>query len=330
MGRIMKILVLGAAGMIGRKLIERLLDVGKLRGAAISAIHGFDMVEGQFDYSGQIELSMSAGDISNAPTISDLVEPRPDVIFHLAAIVSGEAESDFQKGYRVNLVGTQNLFSAVADLLNYVPRIVYASSIAVFGAPFPEAIGDEFHTTPLTSYGTQKAIGELLLTDYSRKGLFDGIGIRLPTIVVRPGKPNLAASGFFSNIIREPLSGLPAELPVSSDVMHWMASPRSAIGFCVRAAEIDGDKVGPRRNLTMPGLAITVGEMIESLAQVAGNDTAALIERKPNATISEIVATWPRNFDASRAESLGFVAEKTFEEIIHAHIDDELGGQLPS
>lgn len=325
----MKILVLGAAGMVGRKLIEHLLSAGHLRGEPITAIHGFDVVEGSFDYSGTINLSLSAGDVSEVATIDALIEPRPDVVFHLAAIVSGEAEADFEKGYRVNLVGTQNLFDAVAAIDGYVPRIVYASSIAVFGAPFPQSIGDEFHTTPLTSYGTQKAIGELLLADYTRKGLFDGIGMRLPTIVVRPGKPNLAASGFFSNIIREPLSGLPAELPVATDVMHWMASPRSAIGFCIQAAEIDGEKVGPRRNLTMPGLAITVGEMIAALENVAGPDASALVQHKPDETIAKIVATWPRNFDASRAEALGFVAEKSFEQIIQIHIDDELDGQLP-
>ena len=157
----------------------------------------------------------------------------------------------------------------------------------------------------------------------------DGSGISLPTIVVRPGKPNLAASGFFSNIIREPLVGRPATLPVSDDVRHWMASPRSAVGFCIHAAEIDGNDIGPRRNLTMPGLSITVGEMIDALARVAGQDTAALIERKPDATISDIVAGWPRNFLAARAQSLGFVAEQTFDEIIQAHIEDELGGSIP-
>lgn len=328
MGSVMKILVLGAAGMVGRKLIEHLLASRNLRGETITAIHGFDVVEPQFDDAGSIKLSTSSGDISDSETIKSLVNTKPDVIFHLAAIVSGEAESDFEKGYRVNLVGTQNVFDAVAAMDGYAPRIVYASSIAVFGAPFPEAIADDFHTTPLTSYGTQKAIGELLLTDYTRKGLFDGIGIRLPTIVVRPGKPNLAASGFFSNIIREPLSGKSAELPVSKDVMHWMASPRSAVGFCIQAAEIDGGKVGPRRNLTMPGLAITVGEMIEALERVAGKSVAALIEHKTDAVISEIVANWPRNFEAKRAEKLGFAAERTFEEIIQAHIDDELGGQI--
>ena len=325
----MKILVLGAAGMIGRKLIERLLQDGKLRGSAITAIHGFDVVEGSFEPTDGVDVTVSAGDISDAATVDALVDGQPDVIFHLAAIVSGEAESDFEKGYRVNLRGTQNLFDSIISRSDYCPRVVYASSIAVFGAPFPEAIEDDFHLTPLTSYGTQKAIGELLLADYTRKGHMDGVGLRLPTVVVRPGKPNLAASGFFSNIIREPLSGQPAVLPVSEDVMHWMASPRSAVGFCVHAAEIDGESIGPRRNLTMPGLAITVGEMIAALENVAGAETAGLIERKADATISGIVANWPRNFVAERAEALGFSSEKTFEEIIQAHVEDELGGKLP-
>ncbi|MEP1209624.1 MAG: D-erythronate dehydrogenase [Rhizobiaceae bacterium] len=326
----MKILVMGAAGMIGRKLIERLVQDGQLRGSAISAIHGFDVVEASLDETGSIDVTVSAGDIADAATVDALVAVQPDVIFHLAAIVSGEAESDFEKGYRVNLAGTQNLFNAVIARSDYCPRVVYASSIAVFGAPFPEAIDDEFHLTPLTSYGTQKAIGELLLADYTRKGHVDGIGLRLPTIVVRPGKPNLAASGFFSNIIREPLSGQPAVLPVSEDVMHWMTSPRSAVGFFIHAAEIDSEKIGPRRNLTMPGLAITVGGMIAALENVAGAKTASLIEHKTDATISGIVANWPRNFVADRAESLGFAAENSFEDIIRAHVDDELDGQLPT
>ena len=326
----MKILVLGAAGMIGRKLIERLFKDGSLRGQPIAAIHGFDVVEAAIEGGGSIALSTSAGDLSDGAAVDALFDARPDVIFHLAAIVSGEAESDFEKGYRVNFVGTQNVFDAVVRRSDYTPRVVYASSIAVFGAPFPEAIDDAFHLTPLTSYGTQKAIGELLLADYTRKGLMDGVGLRFPTIVVRPGKPNLAASGFFSNIIREPLAGKAAILPVSTDVMHWLASPRSAVGFCIHAAEIDGDEVGPRRNLTMPGLAITVGEMIAALERVAGAKTAALIEHKTDPVISSIVANWPRKFVASRAESLGFAAEKSFDEIIHAHVEDELQGVLPA
>ncbi len=324
----MKILVLGAAGMVGRKLIEKLLATGKLRGEAITSIHGFDIVAASLSSPAGISVTVSAGDISDAATTAALIADRPDVIFHLAAIVSGEAEADFGKGYRINMDGTRHLFDAIAAIDNYTPRVVYSSSIAVFGVPLPDPIGDTHHLTPLTSYGTQKAIGELLLSDLTRRGMMDGVGLRLPTIVVRPGKPNLAASGFFSNIIREPLAGKPAVLPVSRDVMHWMASPRSAVGFCLHAAEIDGAEIGPHRNLTMPGLAITVGEMIEALGRVAGKDAVELIEEKPDETIISIVDNWPRNFQADRAESLGFRAERNFDEIIKAHIDDELGGSL--
>jgi nucleoside-diphosphate-sugar epimerase len=254
------------------------------------------------------------------------------VIFHLAAIVSGEAEADFEKGYRVNLDGTHVLFEAIrrAGPPAYTPRVVFTSSIAVFGAPFPEQIGDEFFTTPLTSYGTQKAIDELLLADYSRRGFFDGIGIRLPTICIRPGRPNKAASGFFSNILREPLAGQEAVLPVDEDVRHWHASPRAAVGFLVHAATIDLSPLGTRRNLTMPGLSATVGEQIAALRKVAGEGAARLIRHAPDPTIAGIVAGWPRRFDPSRALALGFRAETSFEEIIRVHIEDELGGSLPA
>ena len=190
-------------------------------------------------------VDLHAGDFAVPGAAEKLIADRPDVIFHLAAIVSGEAEADFDKGYRINLDGTRVLFEAIRLAGGgYKPRVVFTSSIAVFGAPFPEAIGDEFFTTPLTSYGTQKAIGELLLADYSRRGFFDGIGIRLPTICVRPGKPNKAASGFFSNILREPLAGKEAVLPVSEDVRHWHASPRAAVGFLLHAASMDLAAVG--------------------------------------------------------------------------------------
>ncbi|TIP36178.1 MAG: NAD-dependent epimerase/dehydratase family protein, partial [Mesorhizobium sp.] len=210
----------------------------------------------------------------------------------------------------------------------FAPRLVFTSSIAVFGAPFPDVIPDEFHPTPLTSYGTQKLISEALLADYSRRGVFDGIGIRLPTICVRPGRPNKAASSFFSGIIREPLSGQEAILPVPRSVLHTHASPRSAVNFLIHAAEIDGDKVGPRRNLTMPGVAVTVGEQIEALARIAGAEVVKRIREQPDETIWAIVRGWPTRFEARRSRELGFVAEKNFDEIIRAHIEDELDGKI--
>jgi len=263
-----------------------------------------------------------ACDLTNPGVAEQLVADRPGIILHSAAVVSGEAETDFDKGYRINVDGTIYLFEAIREA-GYQPRVVFTSSIAVFGSPFPEVIGEEFFTTPLTSYGAQKAIGELLLADYTRKGFFDGIGIRLPTICVRPGKPNRAASGFFSGIIREPLNGQEAILPVPETVRHWFASPRSAIGFFFRAAEIDGELVGPRRTLSMPGLSVTVGQMIESLRRCAGDERVNLIRRSPDPTIMRIVEGWAQALDASRAAQLGFEAETNFDEIIRAHIEDE-------
>jgi nucleoside-diphosphate-sugar epimerase len=259
-----------------------------------------------------------------------LVAGRPDVIFHLAAIVSGEAELDFNKGYRINLDGTRMLLDAIRLIGDgYKPRVVFTSSIAVFGAPFPDAIGDEFFHTPLLSYGTQKAIGELLLADYSRRGFMDGIGIRLPTVCIRPGLPNKAASGFFSNILREPLAGKEAVLPVSEEVRHWHATPRSAVGFLLHAATMDLAAAGSRRNLTMPGLSATVGEQIAALKRVAGERVAARIKRAPDPFIMGIVDGWPRNFEAKRARQLGFTtAENSFDDIIRIHIEDELGGKF--
>ncbi len=325
----MQILILGAAGMVGRKLTERLVNEGQVSGNAITGMTLHDMIMPQTP-SVTFPVETLASDISYPGEAEKLIASRPDVIFHLAAIVSGEAEANLEKGYRINLDGTRYLFDAIRHASNgYRPRVVFTSSIAVFGAPFPDAIGDEFFLTPLTSYGTQKAIGELLLADYSRRGFFDGVGIRLPTICVRPGAPNKAASGFFSSIIREPLNGREAVLPVPVDVRHAHASPRSAVNFLVHAANLDTAKVGPRRNLTMPSVSVTVAEQIDALRRVAGERFVARIRHEADPEIMHMVAGWPRRFDARRAESLGFQAEKSFDEIIKIYIEDELGGSLP-
>ena len=325
----MHILIIGAAGMVGRKLAERLAKDGHLGGPEITKATLHDVVVPTAPQGAKFTSTTLASDFSLPGEAAKLVAGKPDVIFHLAAIVSGEAEQDFDKGYRINLDGTMQLFAAIRAIGNgYKPRVVFTSSIAVFGAPFPEAIGDEFFTTPLTSYGTQKAIGELLLSDYSRKGFFDGVGIRLPTICVRPGTPNKAASGFFSNIIREPLAGHEAVLPVAETVRHWHASPRSAVGFLLHAATMDTTLLGWRRNLSMPGLSVTVGEQIAALRNVAGEKVVARIKHVPDPTIIKIVEGWPMNFDTKRARSLGFTSEATFEEIIRVHIEDELHGKI--
>jgi D-erythronate 2-dehydrogenase len=326
----MHILIVGAAGMLGRKLTAALVKAGRIGGKTVERLTLADVVPpATVAFPGKVETI--ATDLSTLGAAEDLIVLRPDLIFHLAAIVSGEAEADFDKGYRVNLDGTRALFEAIRQegmRLPYVPRVVFTSSIAVFGAPFPTAIGDEWFLTPLTSYGTQKAIDELLLADYSRRGFLDGVGIRLPTIVVRPGKPNLAASGFFSGILREPLAGQEAVLPVSRDVRHWFASPRAAVGFLLHAAELDTAQLGNRRTLNMPGLSTTVGEEIEALRRVAGDKAVGLIREEPNETIIRIVAGWAQNFSADRATALGFVAEASFDEIIRAHVEDELGGKV--
>ena len=326
----MHILVLGAAGMVGRKLVERLLRDGRLGRHDITRMTLQDVVAPAQPAKAGFPVDTVTCDFAVAGAAEKLVADRPDVIFHLAAIVSGEAELDFDKGYRINLDGSRMLFDAIRLVGGgYKPRLVFTSSIAVFGAPFPDKIGDEFFHTPLLSYGTQKAIDELLLADYSRRGFMDGIGIRLPTICVRPGLPNKAASGFFSNILREPLAGKEVVLPVSEDVRHWHATPRSAVGFLLHAATLDSSVVGARRNLTMPGLSATVGEQIAALKRVAGDKVAARIRREPDPFIMGIVAGWPRNFEPKRALELGFTtAEKSFDDIIRIHIEDELGGRF--
>jgi nucleoside-diphosphate-sugar epimerase len=322
-----QILVTGAAGMIGRKLTERLGKEGALGGKPIDKLTLLDVVSPakQENFKGKAEIV--AANLASPEEAAKAIAARPDVIFHLAGVVSGEAELDFDKGYRVNLDGTRALLEAIRAIGDgYQPRLVYTSSIAVFGAPFPPSIPDDFHLTPLTSYGTQKAIGEALLADYTRRGFCDGVGIRLPSIVVRPGKPNKAASGFFSGIIREPLAGLEALLPVAETVVHTHASPRAAVGFLVHAAGLARDTLGPRINLSMPGVCCTVAEQIASLRRIAGDRVAARIRRAEDPLVARIVEGWPQRIEARRARELGFKAESSFDEIVRIHIDEDRGG----
>ena len=323
----MHILVTGAAGMLGRKLTERLVRDGGLNGRQIDKLTLLDVMPPTNPTSFAGKTDMVAADLSMPGKAARAIEDRPNIIFHLAGVVSGEAELDFDKGYRVNLDGTRALLEAIrASGDGYRPRLVYTSSIAVFGAPFPESIPDDFHLTPLTSYGAQKAIGEALLADYTRRGFCDGVGIRLPSIVVRPGKPNQAASGFFSGIIREPLAGVEAALPVSETVVHTHASPRAAIGFLMHAAGLARDALGARINLSMPGVCCTVAEQIASLRRIAGERVAARIRRAHDPLVARIVDGWPQRIEARRARELGFKAESSFDEIVRIHIDEDRGG----
>ena len=320
--------VIGAAGMIGRKLVARVVRDGRLDDETeLARLSLVDLVEPDPPAGWDGAADCWAADLAAPGAAERVVAGRPDVIFHLAAVVSGQAEADFEHGYRVNLDGTRALLEAVraahaAD--GYRPRLVFSSSIAVFGAPLPDVTPEDFAAAPLTSYGTQKAMGELLLADYTRRGFVDGVGIRLPTICIRPGRPNQAATGFFSSILREPLVGEEAILPVPETVRHWFASPRSAVGCCLRAATIDTELIGPRRTLSMPGLSATVGEQIDALRRAAGEQAVGLIRREPDPRIIEMIDGWAPALDASRAERLGFAAETSFDEIIRVHLEDEL------
>ena len=312
----MRALVIGAAGMVGGRLAASLAADPE---PGIEALTLVDVVEPAAP-AGAVPVSTWVLDLTDAAAVAAAVAGRPGVIVHLAAIVSGEAEADFEKRYAVNFDGTRRLLEAIRAEPDYRPRVIFASSIAVYGAPFPETIPEEFHLTPLTSYGTQKAMDELMLADYSRRGFLDGIGLRLPTICIRPGAPNKAASGFFSNILREPLAGREAVLPVDDTVRHWHASPRAAVGFFRHAMRLDLERLGARRNLAMPGLSATVAEQIEALRRAAGDEAVRLIRR--------IVAGWATRLDASRALALGFAADASFDAIVAAHVEDELGGRI--
>jgi nucleoside-diphosphate-sugar epimerase len=325
----MHVLITGAGGMLGAKLIQRLSLEGQIGGQEITRITRHDIVLPPPPPATGPAIDTFVSDLSQADEAGRLIALRPGIIFHLAAVVSGEAEADFDKGYRINLDGTRHLLEAIRTQGGgYAPKLVFTSSIAVFGAPFPDAIGDEFLAAPLTSYGTQKAISELLISDYTRRGFLDGVALRMPTVCVRPGKPNKAASGFFSNIIREPVAGLEAVLPVDDTVRHWHVSPRTAVDFLIQAAAMDLSALGNRRALTLPGLSCTVAEQIAALERVAGPGPVSLIRREPDERIRSIVSGWPRNFDPSRALALGFRAETSFDEIIRIHIADELGGAI--
>jgi nucleoside-diphosphate-sugar epimerase len=320
-----RVLIIGGGGMIGQKLNARLNATGLPRHQNLS-VTLFDM---GFAPGVSGDSTEVIGNVTDAGAMENLAAQKFDIIFHLASIVSGEAEADFEKGWYTNMLPMWAFLEALrkehdASGGSYVPRVVFTSSIAVFGGPYPEKISDEFLSAPQTSYGAQKAACELMLTDFSRKGFVDGVSIRLPTICVRPGKPNLAASGFFSGIIREPLNGKEAILPVPDTVRHWHASPRSSAGFLTHAASMDLNRLEGRRALNMPGFSCTVAEQIEALRRVAGQGTVDLIKVAPDETIGRIVDGWPRNFHIDRALKLGFKAESSFDEIIQIYIEEDL------
>ena len=317
-------LILGGGGMVGQKLAVKLEAEG-LPGVSDLQLTLHDIAFPE----GGAGTDRRMGNLANPAEVAALAAERFDIIFFLASIVSGEAEVDFDKGWQTNLWPMWNFLEGLraqhrATGGAYRPRVIFTSSIAVFGGPYPDKIDDEFLQSPQTSYGAQKAACELLFQDFSRKGFIDGMSLRLPTICVRPGKPNMAASSFFSGIIREPLNGQEAVLPVPDTVRHWHASPRAAAGFLAHAATLDTDLLQGRRALNLPGLSCTVAEQIEALRNVAGNNVVALIKPQPDPQIARIVEGWPRNFAPERAKALGFVAENSFDEIVAIYMAEDM------
>lgn len=319
----MKIVILGGAGFIGQKLAKALAAKGQLRGDVITQITLCDMVPPQAEINADFPIVFKELNITNSQSVTGAIDDDVDVIYHLASIVSGQAEADLELGYQVNLDGMRNLLARCLTL-NKPPVVVFSSSIAVYSAETPQPIEDHFIRAPQSSYGTQKVICELLLNDYSRKGLIDGRGVRLPTITVRPGKPNAAASSFLSSIIREPLNGEKAICPVSEDYSHWFSSPRTIIKNIIHAAEIDGVDLGSDRCVMLPGINASVKSMLEALRNVAGQEVVDLVEFKPDKAIETIVWTWVAEMKPDKALSLGFSQDTNFEDFIKAHIEDEM------
>ncbi len=326
----MHVVITGGAGFIGKKLASALLARGALETASgrepIEKLTLFDMTRAE-GMPEDARMTSIAGDITDLAAVHQAIRDDVGGVFHLAAIVSANAEEDFDLGMRVNLEGTRNVLEA-CRALPQPARLVFASSVAVYGGDMPEVLDDGTILTPQTSYGAQKAIGELLLNDYSRKGFVDGRALRLPTIVVRPGRPNRAASTFASSIIREPLAGQEAVCPVGREAAMYILSPRRVVEALIRAFELPPEAFGVTRMLTLPGITVSVGEMVDALREVAGEEVAARVKWQPDPRIQKIVAGWPAAFDARRARTMGFAADPDFASIIRAHVEDELGGVI--
>jgi D-erythronate 2-dehydrogenase len=323
----MNILITGGAGFLGQQLVQALLKQGSLRladgnGASadhdISSIVCFDTIEGRIR---DPKVRYRTGDIGDAQTVRGLVDGDTGAIVHLAAVVSGTAEADFDLGMRVNLDGTRHLLEA-CRAQGHQPRLLFSSSIAVFGGDLPAVVKDDTTPTPQGSYGTQKLIGELLVQDYTRKGFIDGRSVRVPTATVRPGTPNGAASGFASGIIREPLAGSEALLPVPDETAMWVASPRTIVAMFLHALALSPKDWGWHRSLNLPGFVVTMTQAMATLREIGGEEAVALVKRQPDPQVQKLVSTWAARFDTARALAMGFKADSDFGQIVRAYVED--------
>jgi nucleoside-diphosphate-sugar epimerase len=326
----MQVLITGGAGLLGARLARQLLERGTLantegKQTPITRITLLDVIPAQgFDDS---RIQLVVGDIADEKTIASVLTPKTQSIFHLAAIVSGHAEADFDLGMRINFDATRLILERARTNGNR-PRVLFTSSVAVFGGELPAIVQDTQALTPQSSYGAQKVMGELLVSDYSRKGFIDGRALRMPTVCVRPGAPNKAASSFASGIIREPLNGIDTVCPVSPETPMWLLSPRYAIESLLHGHDIDGSLFGSSRALSLPGLSTTVSEMVAALERVAGSNVIKRIDWQPDPAIIRIVNSWPGNFETRRADTMGFKRDADFDSIVRSYIEDELKGKI--
>jgi len=324
----MRVIITGGAGFLGQRLARALLDHGMLsdHGGArrpVSRLLLVDVVPAPD--MGDPRVSALTGDVTDPALLEQALDAGADSVFHLAAVLSGEAEQNFELGWRVNVDATRLLLEACRKLRS-PPRLVFSSSVAVFGGALPDILPDSQALTPQSSYGAQKAVAEYLVHDYTRKGFLDGRSLRLPTVTVRPGKPNRAASSFASGIIREPLNGVEAICPVLPQTRMWLLSPRAAVANLLRGHEAPPSSFADTRSVNVPGISVTVGEMVDALRRVAGDQVAARVQWRHDEAIDRIIGTWPRNFEATLGHRLGMVADADFEAIIRDYIRDELGG----
>lgn len=327
----MKVVITGGAGFVGRKLAQRILARGSLNGpdgkdAPVDELVLFDAAPPSPPLPADNRLRIAAGDIADAAAVRELIDRRTGSVFHLAAVVSGQAEADTDIGLRVNLDGTRAVLEA-CRALGTRPRLVFASSMAVYGGDMPPAVSDDTPLTPQTSYGAQKACGELLVSDYSRKGYVDGRSPRLPTIVIRPGRPNRAASTWASSIFREPLSGVEVVCPVSRGSVMVVLSPRRLVAALEKLHDLPGESFGFSRAIQLPGIAVSVAEMVAALRRAGGEPAVKRIRWEPDPAIQKIVDGWPRGVSATRAHGLGLEADRTIDEIVRAFVEDDLPAQ---